>query len=183
MTSLSTRELMRLVVLAALNLLLFQGVWWIMIYPPVALVIAILNLALFCTCVRPRSLNRGVIAALGGGLIVALGVAAYLAEANFRPRLAVALLDCLPAALDDRLPAAVRSSSAVQFLDFALLDGLGAAAMALSGWLAWPRHRPRLEASERHSARPSPETSRRSPLAPGTRVSDGSPLDQWTSGC
>jgi hypothetical protein len=168
MINLSTRELMRLVALVAFNLLLFQGVWWIMIYPPVALVIAILNLALFCTCVRPRSLNRGVIAALGGGLIVVLGVAAYLAEANFRPRLAVALLDYLPAALDDRVPAAVRSSSAVQLLDFALLDGLGAVAMALSGWLAWPRRRPGLGASVRHSARASPETSRPGPLAPGT---------------
>jgi hypothetical protein len=146
--ALTTRELMRLVALAAANLLLFQGVWMTLIYAPVAIVAMVLNLGLFCTVVRPRTLNRGVAAAMGGGLIVALAAATYLAESNLKPRMALALLDSLPPSLYDSLPVSGRSSSGAWLLDFALLDAMGIAAMLFCGWLAWPRRRARPGAEE-----------------------------------
>jgi hypothetical protein len=136
---LSTRELMRLVILAAANLLLFKGVGFILIYAPVALVAMVVNLGLFGTFVRPRSMNRGILSAMLGGLAAAIAALAYLAEARFNPRMAHALLDALSPSLYGSLPAWARSASGAWYLDFALMDGIGIAAMLLCGWLAWPR--------------------------------------------
>ena len=57
-SSLSIRELMRLVVLAAFNLALFQGVWMIVVLPPITMIAAILNLTLYWTWVRRRPISR-----------------------------------------------------------------------------------------------------------------------------
>jgi hypothetical protein len=141
--ALSTRELMRLIILAAANLLLFKGVGFILFYAPVALVAMVVNLGLFGIFVRPRTLNRGIAAAMAGGLVVAIAALAYLADSRFQPRMAVALLDALPPSVYDALPSSVRSASGAWLLDFALIDGLGIAAMLLLGWLAWPRGRGR----------------------------------------
>ena len=92
MAMLSTREWLRLVVLVAFDMILFQGIWWIVIYPPVALVAMIINMGLACIWVRPGSLNRGILAAMGAGLGVVVGSLSYLADANFRARLAGAIL-------------------------------------------------------------------------------------------
>jgi hypothetical protein len=137
--ALSTRELMRLVILAAANLLVFKGVGFILIYPPVALVAMVLNLGLFCTFVRPRGMNQGIIAAMAGGLGAVAAALAYLAESRFQPRMAAAILDALPPSVYEALPASARSASGARLLDFALVDGIGIAAMLLFGWLAWPR--------------------------------------------
>jgi hypothetical protein len=136
---LSTRELMRLIILTAANLLLFKGVGFILIYAPVALAAMVLNLGLFCTFVRPRTLHRGVVAGMAGGLVVTIAALAYLADSRFRPRMALAILDAMPPPVYDSLPASIRSASGASFLDFALMDGIGIAAMLLCGWLAWPR--------------------------------------------
>ena len=82
MIALSTREMMRLVILAAANLLLYKGAWMILIYAPVGIVAAVLNVGLFCTFVRPRTLNRGIAAALLAGILVAMAAAAYLADSR-----------------------------------------------------------------------------------------------------
>jgi hypothetical protein len=136
---LSTRELLRLVVLAALNLLLFRGIWWILMWSPVALVAVIVNLGLVCTWVRPRTLNRAILASMGAGLAVILGSLAYLADASFRARLAGWILQALPDRLYYALPDTLRTASGIQLLDFAILDAIGIGAMLVAGWLAWPR--------------------------------------------
>ncbi len=104
MAMLSTREWLRLVVLVAFDMILFQGIWWIAMYPPVALVAMIINLGLACIWVRPRSLNRGILAAMGAGLGVVVGSLAYLADASFRALMAGALLQALPEPLYNALP-------------------------------------------------------------------------------
>ena len=108
-----------------------------------ALVTVIINLGLTCIWVRPRSLNRGILAAMGAGLGVVVGSLAYLADASFRALMAGALLQALPDPLYNALPAALRSASGIQLLDFAIVDAIGIAAMLVAGWLAWPRSRPR----------------------------------------
>jgi hypothetical protein len=147
MAMLSTREWLRLVVLAAFDMILFQGIWWIVMYPPVALVAMIINVGLACIWVRPRSLNRGILAAMAAGLGVVVGSLAYLADANFRALMARALLETMPDPLFKALPGAFRTSSGIQLLDFAILDAIGIAAMLVTGWLAWPRRPPRHTAS------------------------------------
>jgi hypothetical protein len=139
----STRELLRLVVLAALNLLLFRSIWWILMWPPVALCAVIVNLGLACIWVRPRSLNRAILAAMGAGLVAVVCSLAYLAEMKFRAGIAGAILQSLPESLYKALPDALRSASGIQVFDFAILDAIGIAAMVVSGWLAWPRTRVR----------------------------------------
>jgi hypothetical protein len=140
-TALSTREMMRLVILAAANLLLYKGAGMILIYAPVAIAAMVLNIGLFCTFVRPRTLDRGIVAAMLGGLFVAMAAAAYLADTRFQPRMAIAVLDALPPSLYNSLPASARSASGAWFLDFALLDAVAVAAMLIFGWLARPRRR------------------------------------------
>ena len=130
--------MMRLVILAAGNLLLYKGAGMILIYAPVAIAAMVLNVGLFCTFVRPRTLNRGIAAAMLAGLLVAMAAAAYLADTRFQPRMAIAILDALPPSLYDALPASARSASGAWFLDFALLDAIALAAMLIFGWLAWP---------------------------------------------
>src|SRR3954447_15700126 len=114
MAMLSTREWLRLVVLVAFDMILFQGIWWIVMYPPVALVAIIINMGLACIWVRPRSLNRGILAAMGARLGVVVGSLAYLADMNFRARLAGALLLALPDPLYNALPYGLRSASGIQ---------------------------------------------------------------------
>jgi hypothetical protein len=140
---LSTRECLRLVVLAALNLLLFRGIWWLLMWPPVALVAVLVNLGLACTWVRPRSLNRAILAAMGAGLAGFVCSLAYLTDANFQARMASAIMQALPEPIYNALPGALRSASGIQLLDFAILDAIGIAAMVITGWLAWPRSRAR----------------------------------------
>src|SRR5690242_6592230 len=93
---LSTREWLRLVLLVAFDMILFQGIWWIAIFPPVALVFLIINVGLACIWVRPQSSNRGILAAMAAGLGVVVGSLAYLADMNFRARKAHTILDSLP---------------------------------------------------------------------------------------
>ena len=68
---------------------------------------------------------------------------AYLADANFRARMAGSILQALPDPISNALPDALRSASGIQLLDFAILDAIGIATMVVAGWLAWPRSRPR----------------------------------------
>src|SRR5262245_29923030 len=135
---LSIREWMRLVVLAALGTLLFKGLGQIIFYPPVTIFTVIFLLALSCTWVRPRSLNRAVIAAMGVGLLATLAVCTYLAEAKLKPRMAAAILDRLPESIYQAVPASLRSSSGVYTLDFLLLDLMAFLAMILAAWIARP---------------------------------------------
>jgi hypothetical protein len=140
---LSTREWLRLVVLAALNLLLFRSVWWILLFPPVALVAVIVNLGLACTWVRPRSLNRGILAAMGAGLVAVVGSLAYLAQVRFRAHLAGVVLQALPDPVSTALHDSLMEAFVIPLLDFALVVAIGITAMVVAGWLAWPRSRAR----------------------------------------
>lgn len=140
---LSTREWLRLTILVALDLVLFRGIWWILVWPPVAFVAAPVNLGLVTTWVRPRSLNRATLAAMGVGMAVVLASLAYLADASFRALIAGAVLKALPDSLHEALPDALRTAWGIQLLDFAILDAIGIGAMVVTCWLLWPRGRAR----------------------------------------
>jgi hypothetical protein len=78
-SDLSTGALMRLMVLIALELVLFQGVWYIVWLPPITMMIVTLNLGLYLVVIRPRHLNSTAVGMMIAGLIAVLLVAAYSA--------------------------------------------------------------------------------------------------------
>ena len=95
-SSLSTGELMRLVVLAALNLALFQGVWLIVVVPPITMIAAILNLTLYWTWVRRRRISRAFMSSILTGIAMALAFAMYMTATNLNPTFGMTLLNWLP---------------------------------------------------------------------------------------
>jgi hypothetical protein len=78
-SDLSTGALMRLMVLIALELVLFQGVWPIVWVPPITMMIVTLNLGLYLVVIRPRHLNTAAVGMMIAGLVAVLLVAAYSA--------------------------------------------------------------------------------------------------------
>jgi hypothetical protein len=139
MGTFTTGELMRLIVLLALNIVLFEGIRPILMVPPFAIWVGALNLALFCTCVRPRGLNRGIVAALVAGTAFGIGAIFYMVKTIERPPLAHAILACIPDGIRDLLPPRLRTMPGISYVEFALFDGVGISLMALAGWMAWPR--------------------------------------------
>ena len=133
----STRELMRLVVLAAFNLVLFQGAWMIVLFPPITLLAGILNLTLYWTWVRRRRLSQALLCSMLVGLAMALAIAMKLMAAR------LSLLAPLPTSLRNWLPDSVyRLIPDPPFglprdymVEFALLDLLGFGSMLVAGLL------------------------------------------------
>jgi hypothetical protein len=64
----SIGSLMLYVILVALQLVLFQGVWQILLVPPITIVVLTLNLGLFFLLVRPPALEPRIAGMLLGGL-------------------------------------------------------------------------------------------------------------------
>jgi hypothetical protein len=151
----STRELMRLVGLAALNLALFQGAWMILVLPPITMLAAILNFTLFWTWVRRRRLSRPLLFAMLAGLAATVAIVMYLARSQKAPRLSEMICNWLPESLVQAMPAQWLIYPWMQFFDFVLLDLLGFGAMVGAGCLvaAYECSRTR---RRRHLAAPDP---------------------------
>jgi hypothetical protein len=130
----SIGALMRLVVLAALNLALFQGVWWVLFFPPIGMLAIVLNITVFVVWVRRRALSRGEFAAALVGLLAAVAMIAYMAYGRMEPWLTTHLLSVLPAQISERIEAFVFASR-LWLLESALLLVLGTSAMILAGFL------------------------------------------------
>lgn len=73
------------------------------------------------------------------GIAAAVAATAYLADSRMQPRMAISVLNALPAPIYDSLLALAVSQSGVWLLDFAILEALALGVMLLCGWLAWPR--------------------------------------------
>jgi hypothetical protein len=128
----STAELMRLVVLVALNLALFQGVWWLLLFPPIGMLVIVLDLTMYAAWVRLRALSRAESVAVFVGLLLVVAMTAYLADERMVPRLTTHLLAALPKALSWRIQALV-GPSRLWLLEEALLLVLGTCTMLLAG--------------------------------------------------
>jgi hypothetical protein len=131
-SQLSIRVLMRLVALAALDLGLFQGAWFILGFPPVTLVALNLNFTLYWCWVRRRPLGRPQMAAIVAGFVAAIAIVNYLADSRGAPRLATLLLESLPEQVRQRVIILVGTMQT----EFLFLECLGVGAMLLAGWLA-----------------------------------------------
>jgi hypothetical protein len=78
-SDLSTGALMRLVVLIALELVLFRGVWSVVLVPRVTMMIVALNLGLYLVLIRPRHLDTPAVGMMIAALMAVLAATAYSA--------------------------------------------------------------------------------------------------------
>ncbi len=74
----STGKLMLLVIVTALELVLFQDVWWILVIPSITIVTLALNLGLWFVLLRRRWMETRIIGMLLGGVAAALGIVLYM---------------------------------------------------------------------------------------------------------
>jgi hypothetical protein len=153
--SLSTQELMRLVVLTAFSLALFQGAWKFVVFPPITMLAAILNLTLYWTWVRRKPLTRAFYSSVLVGLAMALAIGMYMAATALNPTIAMRLLKLLPESAERLLLPSLLGSRWTVLLDFALLDLLGFGSMIGSGWLVAAHERSRRLRSVRSIGRSS----------------------------
>jgi hypothetical protein len=80
----STGALMKVIVPVALELVLFQEVWHIVLMPPVTIVFLTLNLGLFFVLVRPRSWETRIVGMMLGGIAASFALFAYYMMSGFQ---------------------------------------------------------------------------------------------------
>jgi hypothetical protein len=73
----STGAIMLLVIVVALELVMFQDVWEIVLAPPVTMVFLALNLGLVYLLIRPLSWHTRILGMIWGGLAASLGFSGY----------------------------------------------------------------------------------------------------------
>ena len=150
----STATLMRVIVPIALELVLLQDAWGIVLVPPFTMLVLALNLGLFFVLVRPRAWETRIIGMLLGGLVaVFVSTGNYLIVDIWRSGppgllgrgLQPLLMGCADSLRDPTgglasvLRLAVRLMTGIEAL---LLDLLGFTMIWASGWLEnWCRVR------------------------------------------
>jgi hypothetical protein len=83
----SIGSIMLFIIVVALQLVLFQGVWWIVMAPPITILVLTLNLGLFFLLVRPPALEPRIVGMLLGGLAAFLIIMMlFLSEGQNVPR-------------------------------------------------------------------------------------------------
>jgi len=169
---LSTAALMRLTILASLNLLLVRivGRWDILLHPWFFLSIVTLNLGLYAVMVYSGTLNTTLVGMMLGGLAATLGTIAY---AGMGPtafmyggpfgelgRLVESLLnhalEALPATVYQGGPLG-RRYNWWPLLGYLVVDVFGLIAIVAGGWLA-RRLRPKLGRRNASTAPPPLDT-------------------------
>jgi hypothetical protein len=75
----STGAIMLLVIVVALELVMFQDVWEIVLAPPITMVFLALNLGLVYLVARPRSWRTRILGMIWGGLAAFVGFSGYYA--------------------------------------------------------------------------------------------------------
>ncbi len=181
---LSTAALMRLTILASLNLLLGRlvGRWEVLLHPVFFLIIVTLNLGLYAVMVYTGTLNQTLIGMMLGGLAATLGIIAYtgISPSAFMyggPSIPIRLLvesiltRALEALRDQAKPGRWQTPDLPELLTgekmiligYVVLDTAGLILIGAGGWLA--RHlRKRLERPGATTAPPPLDADAASPL-------------------
>ncbi len=143
----SIGALMTWILLLALEMVFFQGVWLIVLIPPMTMAALALNLGLFFLLVRPPALETRIIGVLLGAI-----VAAFVTTLPLTPKgvelaqdLQVIVVNWISSQPDQEALAVrvLRVLSENKFwIAFALLDLIGVAVVWAGGWLEnWVRGR------------------------------------------
>jgi hypothetical protein len=143
----STAALMGFIVLVALELVFFEGVWSIVLVPPVTMGALAINLGLLFLMVRPDFFETRIIGMMLGGLAACFATALAIALAfDIQDHVRNVLIDwasTLP--IDQGLTVSVLRfvTQYLYVVYFALLDLMGVAMIWAGGWLQqrWYRRR------------------------------------------
>jgi hypothetical protein len=155
----SIGSLMLFIILVALQLVLFQGVWWILVSSPITIMVLTLNLGMFFLLVRPPALEPRIIGILLGGLVAFVTLMMMLrsdgqsmrwATLGRRRRVGPRPLGPIGTLVDDTLVHWLRSlpdpqgptATILEFIilniniiEYILLDLIGLALIWAGGWL------------------------------------------------
>jgi len=152
----SIGSLMLFIILVALQLVLFQDVWQILVIPPITIVVLALNLGLFFLLVRPPALEPRIIGMLLGGVAACFATAWYLFQGERwrwatpfrRGRMGptgqigklvddalVSWLTSLPDQQSLTATLLILILDNINIIEFVLLDLLGVALIWAGGWL------------------------------------------------
>lgn len=107
----------------------------IVVYPPITMIAAILNLTLYWAWVRRRPIPRPLLGSILTGLAMALAIGMYMAATQITPTIGTKPHNWLPESAYRLMPASLLGFPRAVLLDFALLDLLGFGSMLSSGWL------------------------------------------------
>ena len=133
----STGAIMLLVVVIALEMVLFQEVLGLVLFPPITMIFVAMNLGLFYLLARPRNLETRIIGMIWGGVAAFFGLVAYQALSHLRGGGGVGVLETF---LEDTLKSLRMSlkdqngrgamtlqwlGAYAHWLEFAMLDALG----------------------------------------------------------
>lgn len=127
----------------------------LVVYPPITMIAAILNLTLYWAWVRRRRIPRPLLGSILTGLAMALAIVMYMAATRLNPMFATRLHNWLPESAYRLMPTSLLRGPGVVLLDFALLDLLGFGSMIASRWFVVAHERSRKKRSVRSVGRSS----------------------------
>ena len=123
----------------------------LVVYPPITMIAAILNLTLYWAWVRRRRIPRPLL----GSILTGLAIVMYMAATRLNPMFATRLHNWLPESAYRLMPTPLLGSPRTVLLDFALLDLLGFGSMIASRWFVVAHERSRKKRSVRSVGRSS----------------------------
>jgi hypothetical protein len=141
----STGAIMLLVVVVALEMVLFREIWVIVFFPPITMIFLAMNLGLFYLLAHPRNLETRIIGMIWGGVAAFLGIVTYQALSPvhgggglglLEPLLEGTFLSWAISVTDLNSPGAMTLfwlSTHAHWIEFALLDALGVVVIWLGG--------------------------------------------------
>jgi hypothetical protein len=150
----STAAVMKVIVLVALELALFQGVWRIVLVPLATMAVLAVNLGVFFVLVRPPVLETRIIGMLLGGVAACFSTTVGLNLITFEilnhvQNVLVNRATTLPDQQGLTVTVLRTISVHIFVILFAMLDVLGVALILAGGWLdsRWRSHRARARAA------------------------------------
>jgi hypothetical protein len=141
---------MLFIVLVAIQLVFFQGVWQILMVPPFTIIVLTLNLGLLFLVVRPPALERRIVGMLLGGLAAFVAILALIFNSIPYQRSRLGPAGLVGKLVDDTLVPWLtglpdqQSATArvlefiivnIVIIDFVILDVLGVALIWAGGWI------------------------------------------------
>lgn len=153
----STGAIMLLIVVVAVEMVMFQGVWEIVLFPSITMIFLAFNLGLYFLLVRPRSMETRIIGMIWGGVAAFFGVAGYLLTVDssrgpggFLGRIVEDFLKNWAMSLSAQAGALAMIlrfvTARIVWLEFAVLDLLGLTLIGAGGWLQNRLHDRRVRA-------------------------------------
>jgi hypothetical protein len=141
----STGAIMLLVVVVALEMVLFREIWVIVLFPPITMIFLAMNLGLFYLLARPRNLETRIIGMIWGGVAAFLGIVEYQALSHVNGGGGLGVLEPLLEGTFKSWAMSVKGQNApgaislrwlsthAHWLEFAMLDALGVVVIWLGG--------------------------------------------------